>query len=169
MHISEGVLSGPVLAVGAAAAAAGVAWGIRKLDGEDLVRTGVLSAAFFAASLVSRAIGFMIVGVLFRVFGAPIKAGDKIGMWYISANRDESVFDNPDKLIVDRENARRHLSFGYGIHRCVGARLAELQIRVLLEEMAKRRLRPNVVAEPVRVAGCFVHGYRSMDDELSRY
>jgi cytochrome P450 len=103
------------------------------------------------------------------LFGAPIKAGDKLGLWYISANRDESVFQNPDKLIVDRENARRHLAFGYGIHRCVGARLAELQIRVLLEEMAKRRLRPNVVGEPERVAACFVHGYRSMQVELSRY
>jgi cytochrome P450 len=103
------------------------------------------------------------------LFGAPIKKGDKIGMWYLSANRDESVFDNPDKLIVDRENARRHLSFGYGIHRCVGARLAELQIRVLLEEMAARRLRVNVISEPVRVAGCFVHGYRSMQVELTKY
>ncbi len=103
------------------------------------------------------------------LFGAPIKAGDKVIMWYLSANRDESVFENPDKLIVDRENARRHLSFGYGIHRCVGARLAELQIRILLEEMATRRLRPNVVAEPERVAGCFVHGYRKMDVELSKY
>jgi cytochrome P450 len=105
----------------------------------------------------------------YDLFGAPIKKGDKIGMWYISANRDESVFENPDKLIVDRENARRHLAFGYGIHRCVGARLAELQIRILLEEMAKRRLRPNVVGEPERVAACFVHGYRSMMVELSLY
>ncbi len=103
------------------------------------------------------------------LFGAPIKAGDKLGLWYLSANRDENVFDNPDKLIVDRENARRHLSFGYGIHRCVGARLAELQIRILLEEMAKRRLRINVVQEPERVAACFVHGYRSMMVELSKY
>jgi cytochrome P450 len=103
------------------------------------------------------------------LFGAPIKKGDKLAMWYLSANRDESVFDNPDKLIVDRENARRHLSFGYGIHRCVGARLAELQIRILLEEMAKRRLRVNVIGEPERVAGCFVHGYKKMHVELSRY
>jgi cytochrome P450 len=103
------------------------------------------------------------------LFGAPIKAGDKVVMWYLSANRDESVFDNPDKLIVDRENARRHLAFGYGIHRCVGARLAELQIRILLEEMAKRRLRPNVIGEPERVAGCFVHGYKKMMVELSKY
>ncbi len=103
------------------------------------------------------------------LFGAPIKKGDKLAMWYISANRDESVFENPDKIIVDRENARRHLSFGYGIHRCVGARLAELQIRILLEEMAKRRLRVNVVEEPVRVSGCFVHGYKKMMVELSTY
>ncbi len=104
-----------------------------------------------------------------NLMGAPIKAGDKVGMWYLSANRDESVFENPDKMIVDRENARRHLSFGYGIHRCVGARLAELQIRILLEEMAARRLRANVIGEPERVAACFVHGYRSMMVELSKY
>jgi cytochrome P450 len=79
------------------------------------------------------------------------------------------VFENPDKMIVDRENARRHLAFGYGIHRCVGARLAELQIRILLEEMAARRLRANVVGEPTRVAACFVHGYRKMMVNLSRY
>ncbi len=103
------------------------------------------------------------------LFGAPIKKGDKLGLWYISANRDESVFENPDKLIVDRENARRHLAFGYGIHRCVGARLAELQIKILLEEMAARRLRANVAQEPERVAACFVHGYRKMMVELSRY
>jgi cytochrome P450 len=103
------------------------------------------------------------------LFGAPIKKGDKLAMWYISANRDESVFENPDAIMVDRENARRHLSFGYGIHRCVGARLAELQIRILIEEMAARRLRVNVIEEPLRVAGCFVHGYRKMMVELSTY
>ena len=103
------------------------------------------------------------------LFGAPIKKGDKLAMWYLSANRDESVFEDPDKLMVDRENARRHLSFGYGIHRCVGARLAELQIRILLEEMATRRLRVNIVGEPDRVAGCFVHGFKTMMVELSKY
>jgi cytochrome P450 len=105
----------------------------------------------------------------YDLFGAPIKAGDKLGLWYLSANHDESVFENPEKLVVDRENARRHLAFGYGIHRCVGARLAELQIRILLEEMAARRLRANVVGEPTRVAACFVHGYRKMMVNLSRY
>jgi cytochrome P450 len=105
----------------------------------------------------------------YDLFGVPIKGGDKIGLWYLSANRDESVFTDADKLIVDRENARRHLSFGYGIHRCVGARLAELQIRILLEEMAARRLRVNVLEEPERVSACFVHGYKHMQVELSKY
>ena len=101
--------------------------------------------------------------------GHQIKKGDKVVLWYISANRDESVFPDADKLIITRENARRHLSFGYGIHRCVGARLAELQVTILLEEMAKRRMRVNVIEEPVRVAQSFVNGYRSMPVELSRY
>ena len=104
-----------------------------------------------------------------EIDGAQMKKGDKVVLWYISANRDESVFDRPDEVIIDRENARRHLSFGYGIHRCVGARVAELQLTTLLEEMAKRRLRANVVAEPERVATCFVHGYKQVMVELSHY
>jgi cytochrome P450 len=103
------------------------------------------------------------------LFGHQIKKGDKLIMWYISANRDESVFPDADKLIVDRENARRHLAFGYGIHRCVGARLAELQIRILLEEMAKRRMQVNVTGEIKRVHACFVHGFRKMQVKLSKY
>ena len=101
--------------------------------------------------------------------GHTIKAGQKVIMWYISANRDESIFPNADKLDIKRENARRHLSFGYGIHRCVGARLAELQITILLEEMAKRRMRVNVLEEPVRVAQSFVNGYRKMMVQLEKY
>ena len=101
--------------------------------------------------------------------GHKIRKGDRLALWYISANRDESVFPDADRIIVDRENARRHLSFGYGIHRCVGARVAELQLTTLLEEMAKRRLRVNVLAEPVRVPACFVNGYKSLQVELSRY
>jgi cytochrome P450 len=101
--------------------------------------------------------------------GKKIKAGEKVVMWYISANRDESVFPDADKLDIKRENARRHLSFGYGIHRCVGARLAELQVTILLEEMAKRRMRVNVLEEPVRVPQCFVNGYRKMMVKLERY
>ena len=104
-----------------------------------------------------------------KLEGHQIKKGDKIVLWYISGNRDESVFPDADKLILTRENARRHLSFGYGIHRCVGARLAELQVTILLEEMAKRRMRVNVLDEPVRVAQSFVNGYKSMPVEMSRY
>lgn len=101
--------------------------------------------------------------------GQEIKAGDKLALWYLSANRDESVFPDADRIIVDRPNARRHLAFGHGIHRCVGARLAELQVAVLLEEMAKRRMRVNVLGEPERVSACFVHGYRKLPVEISRY
>jgi cytochrome P450 len=102
--------------------------------------------------------------------GQQIKAGDKLALWYLSANRDASVFgDNADDIVVGRANARRHLAFGHGIHRCVGARLAELQIATLLEEMAKRRMRVNVLHEPDRVAGCFVHGYRKLPVEITKY
>ena len=101
--------------------------------------------------------------------GHRIREGDKLILWYLSANRDDSVFPDPDRIVVDRPNARRHLAFGHGIHRCVGARLAELQIAILLEEMAKRRLRPEVTGDPERVAACFVHGYRSLPVELARY
>ena len=104
-----------------------------------------------------------------ELFGHQIKKRDKLALWYISANRDESVFPNGDKIIVDRENARRHLSFGYGIHRCVGARVAELQLTTLISELQKRRLRVNVLGEPTRVPASFVHGYKSMMVELSQY
>ncbi|CAO1651383.1 cytochrome P450 [Parasphingorhabdus sp. NYA22] len=101
--------------------------------------------------------------------GVAMKKGDKVVLWYLSANRDESIFEDGDSIRVDRDNARRHLSFGYGIHRCVGARVAELQLHVLLEEMAKRRLRVNVLEEPERVPACFVHGYKKMMVKLERY
>jgi cytochrome P450 len=103
------------------------------------------------------------------LFGHQIKKRDKIALWYASGNRDESVFPDGEKVIVERENARRHLAFGYGIHRCVGARAAEMQLTALIGEMQKRRLRVNVIAEPERVAACFVHGYRKMMVELERY
>ncbi len=105
-----------------------------------------------------------------ELMGQQIKAGDKLALWYISGNRDETVFgEDADALVVDRPNARRHLAFGHGIHRCVGARLAELQIGILLEEMAKRRMRVNVTGAPERVSACFVHGYRRLPVELSKY
>jgi len=104
-----------------------------------------------------------------EVDGVRMKKGDKAVLWYISANRDETVFKDADQVILDRDNARRHLSFGYGIHRCVGSRVAELQLTTLLEEMAKRRLRADVIGEPERVATCFVHGYKTVMVKLSHY
>src|SRR3546814_17912067 len=81
---------------------------------------------------------------------------------------DLSVFDDGDALKLDRENARRHLSFGYGVHRCGGARLAELQLRILLEEMAARRMRVKVPGEPERVHACFVHGFRALPVQIEK-
>ena len=104
-----------------------------------------------------------------ELFGEQIKKGDKLILWYLSANRDEELFDNPDKLDIARENARRHLSFGYGIHRCVGARLTELQLRVLLEEMHKRRMRVHVAGDVERVRANFVHGFRKLEVEITRF
>ena len=103
------------------------------------------------------------------LFGHQIKQGDKLIMWYLSANRDEDVFENPDKLIITRENARRHLAFGYGIHRCVGARLAELQLKILLEEMHKRRMRVRVTGQVERVRANFVHGFRKLGVTLEKF
>jgi cytochrome P450 len=87
-----------------------------------------------------------------------IRKGDKIVMWYVSGNRDEDAIENPDAFIIDRERPRQHLSFGFGIHRCVGNRLAEMQLRVVWEEILKRFPVIEVVGEPVRVRSSFVKG-----------
>ena len=91
--------------------------------------------------------------------GRRIARGDKVVMWYLSGNRDEAVFDRAEDLIIDRPNPRRHLSFGFGIHRCLGNRLAEMQLRVLWEEILARNLRIEVLEEPVRTFSSFVRGY----------
>jgi cytochrome P450 len=94
--------------------------------------------------------------------GKTIRKGDKVVMWYVSGNRDESVMDDPEAFRIDRPRVRQHLSFGAGIHRCVGDRLAELQLQVLWREMLKRNLRPEIVAEPVRLYSNFIRGIRSL-------
>ncbi|MGL4542116.1 MAG: cytochrome P450, partial [Polymorphobacter sp.] len=91
--------------------------------------------------------------------GHKIAKGDKVIMWYIAANRDETVFPDAEKFDVTRANARRHMSFGFGVHRCVGARLAELQLQILFEEMIKRRMTVTVTGALMRTAQCFVHGF----------
>jgi len=97
-----------------------------------------------------------------NVAGQTIRKGEKIVMWYISANRDESVFPDAERFDVRRDNARRHLGFGHGIHRCVGARLAELQLTVLIEEMVTRKIRVVPAGTPVRQASAFLHGFTAM-------
>jgi cytochrome P450 len=98
----------------------------------------------------------------YELGGKTIKKGDKVVMWYVSGNRDETVIDQPDAFIIDRERPRQHLSFGFGIHRCVGNRLAEMQLRVVWEEILKRFSHIEVVAPPVLVRSSFVKGYERM-------
>ena len=97
-----------------------------------------------------------------EVAGKLIKRGDKVAMWYLSGNRDGSAIEDPDRFIIDRKRPRQHLSFGFGIHRCVGNRLAELQLRILWEEILKRFEAIEVVGAPVRVRSTFVRGFSSL-------
>jgi cytochrome P450 len=97
-----------------------------------------------------------------ELHGQKIRAGDKVVMWYVSANRDEDVFPDGERLIIDRPNAAQHLAFGFGIHRCMGAHLAEMQLRVLWEEIWQRFHTVEVVGEPVRVRSNFVRGYSKL-------
>ena len=97
-----------------------------------------------------------------------IKAGDQMLMWYASGNRDAEVFDNADVLDIERRNARQHLSFGFGIHRCMGNRLAELQLRVLWEEILQRFEKIEVLEEPSRTLSSFVKGYTYMPVKVKR-
>jgi cytochrome P450 len=94
--------------------------------------------------------------------GKHIKKGDKVVMWYLSGNRDEEAIPNASQFIIDRSRARQHLSFGFGIHRCVGNRLAEMQLRILWEEIHKRCPAIEVMADPVRVRSPFVRGFTEL-------
>jgi cytochrome P450 len=94
--------------------------------------------------------------------GKQIRKGDRVVMWYVSGNRDEEGIENPNDFIIDRARPRTHLSFGFGIHRCVGMRLAELQLKIVWQEMLKRFDRIEVVGEPKRVYSSFVRGIESL-------
>jgi len=94
--------------------------------------------------------------------GKTIRAGDKVAMWYVSGNRDEEIMERPNDFWIERPNVRRHLSFGFGIHRCVGNRLAELQLKIIWEEILARFPRIDVVGPPRRVPSSFVKGYESL-------
>ncbi|MDA9043763.1 cytochrome P450 [Pseudomonadales bacterium] len=94
--------------------------------------------------------------------GKHIKKGDRLAMWYISGNRDESYIDRADEFIIDRPNPRNHTAFGYGIHRCVGNRLAEMQLNVMWEEINKRFSKIEVTGDPLLLTSSFVHGIREL-------
>ncbi len=100
--------------------------------------------------------------------GQTIRKGEKIVMWYISANRDEKVFADAERYDVGRANARRHLGFGHGIHRCVGAKLAEAQIAALIGEVVARKLRIVPQGKPSRLANPFLHGFTAMPVRLEQ-
>jgi len=97
-----------------------------------------------------------------EIAGHRIAKGDKVVMWYVSGNRDEKAIENADQFILDRPRARRHLSFGAGIHRCVGDRLAELQLEILWQEILRRDLKIQVMGPPVRLYSNFIRGIRSL-------
>jgi cytochrome P450 len=94
-----------------------------------------------------------------EVGGKTIPKGDKIAMWYVSGNRDESAIERANEFIIDRARPRQHAAFGFGIHRCLGQRLAEMQLRVVWEEMLSRFPTIEVVGEPRRLRSNFVKGY----------
>ena len=94
--------------------------------------------------------------------GKQIRKGDRVVMWYLSGNRDGEAIDNPDQFIIDRARPRQHISFGFGIHRCVGNRLAELQLKILWEEVLKRFPVIERAGEPERTFSNFVHGFTAL-------
>jgi cytochrome P450 len=97
-----------------------------------------------------------------EIGGKTIKKGERVVMWYISGNRDDTVIENPNAYVIDRPRARQHLSFGFGVHRCVGNRVAEMQLTIIWEEILKRFPVIKLIEEPVRTYSNFVHGYESM-------
>ena len=99
--------------------------------------------------------------------GKQIRKGDKLAMWYLSGNRDESAIPAADRFIIDRERPRQHLSFGHGIHRCVGNRLAELQLKILWEELLSRPGEVKIMGEPTRVRSSFVRGFSHLPVRIS--
>jgi cytochrome P450 len=103
----------------------------------------------------------------FEFRGKQIKKGDKVVMWYVSGNRDEEAIEKPYDFIIDRARPRTHLSFGFGIHRCVGLRLAELQLKIIWEEILKRFDHIDVVGAPKRVYSSFVKGLETLPVKIA--
>jgi cytochrome P450 len=101
-----------------------------------------------------------------EIGGKAIRKGERVVMWYVSGNRDAEVIERPDEFLIDRARARHHVAFGFGIHRCMGNRAAELQLRILWEEALKRFRRIEVVGEPLRAQSNFILGYEKLPVRL---
>jgi cytochrome P450 len=104
----------------------------------------------------------------FEFEGKQMKAGDKVVLWYISGNRDETVHEKADELIIDRKNSRHHVSFGFGVHRCMGNRLAEMQLRIIWEEIMNRFESIEVVGPETRLKSNFIRGIKSLPVVVKR-
>ena len=100
--------------------------------------------------------------------GQVIREGEKVVMWYVSGNRDDTVIQDPNAYVIDRARPRTHLSFGFGIHRCVGNRLAELQLTIIWEEILKRFPEIRLIEEPRRSYSIFIKGYEQMQVVIPR-
>jgi len=98
----------------------------------------------------------------FDIRDKTIKEGDRVAMWYISGNRDENAIDNANQFIIDRPNPRKHLSFGFGIHRCMGNRLGEMQLNIIWEEIMKRFPKIELAGDPKYLRSSFIHGIREL-------
>ena len=105
----------------------------------------------------------------FEFQGKQMRKGDKVVMWYVSGNRDDEVIPDPDHFIIDRDKARHHISFGFGIHRCMGNRLAEMQLRVLWEEIVSRFHAIEVTGPEKRLKSNFIRGIRALPVRLHRH
>ena len=94
--------------------------------------------------------------------GAHMREGDKVILWYVSGNRDEAEFDNPDTFDVARD-PNRHLSFGRGgPHLCLGLHLARLEVKAVLAALAQRVKRFELAGDPVRIRSNFTNGLREL-------
>ncbi len=137
-----------------------------KLDANPALLPGMVSETIRWQSPVAHMRRTALSDIDFQ--GKRIKAGDKVVMWYVSGNRDETAIADPDRYIIDRPNPRRHVSFGFGIHRCVGNRLAELQLQIVWEEILKRFPVIEVVGDPVRNYHTIIHGYEALPVVIPR-
>jgi cytochrome P450 len=101
--------------------------------------------------------------------GKTMRKGEKVVLWYVSGNRDETAHTNADAFLIDRVNARKHVSFGFGVHRCMGNRLAEMQLRIIWEEILKRFANIEVTAPETRLKSNFIRGIRQLPVRVQRH